>query len=124
MDRFKGLFDSILDGSFKNIKRFNKSNNKNAGVVEVKDYQVRVVFDRIDEDKYAIISAFIKKCDNDKGYATQLEMKIRNYFIQKSLLKEQIKNPEYIKESRKYQEDLYSILTKKELNLGEQGYGK
>ena len=46
---FLGLFKSIKDGSFKNIRRF-ENNNKLAGLIEVKDFQIRVAFQRLDKD--------------------------------------------------------------------------
>ena len=64
---FLELFQSIQDGSFKRVKRF-LNNNKLVGISEVRGFKPRVVFDRIGKNDYAIITAFLKKCDNDRGY--------------------------------------------------------
>ena len=54
---------SIQNGTFKNLKRLNKDSIKKTSVVEVKDYQSRIVFDRIGSNRYIILSVFIKKVD-------------------------------------------------------------
>lgn len=114
LDRFKGLFDSIIDGTFKNVKRFNSTNNRNSGMSEVRDYQVRVVFDRIGKHDYALVTAFIKKCDSDKGYLESLNLKIKNYEGQKEKLKNNLSNPEFIKLQSDYTKQLYNILNSNE----------
>lgn len=75
---FLELFQSIQDGSFKRVKRF-LNNNKLVGISEVRGFKPRVVFDRIGKNDYAIITAFLKKCDNDRGYKDSLELKIQKY---------------------------------------------
>ena len=65
---FLGLFQSIIDGTFKGVERFASTNNTLAGISKVKDFKIRVAFDRIDKDKYAVITAFTKKSDNAKSY--------------------------------------------------------
>lgn len=110
LDRFKGLFDSIIDGTFKNVKRFNSANNRNSGMSEVRDYQVRVVFDRIGRHDYALVTAFIKKCDSDKGYLESLNLKIKNYEGQKEKLKNNLSNPEFVKLQSEYTKELYNVL--------------
>ena len=109
---FKKLFDSIKDGTFKNVKRYN--NNKNyltSSVAEVKDFKIRVVFDRISKSDYALITAFIKKSDNDRGYRNSLDLKIMNYLKQKDRLKELINDDEYMKEQSLLEKELYSCFT-------------
>lgn len=117
LDSFKGLFDSIKDGTFKNVKRFNSNNNRNSGMSEVKDYQVRVIFDRIGKHDYALITAFIKKCDNDKGYIESMNLKIKNYLDQKESLKTNLSNPEFRKMQEEYTEELYQLLSKEEVKI-------
>ena len=46
MPLFKELVDSIVDGTFKNVKGFNNNNNLN-GLSEVKGPGVRIVFKKI-----------------------------------------------------------------------------
>lgn len=110
LEEFKGLFDSIKDGSFKNVKRFSNTNNKNAGVSEVRDYKIRVVFDRISSHDYAIITAFIKKSDNDAGYLKSLISKVKNYDNIRAILKNNLNNPEFMNLQKEYENELYNIL--------------
>lgn len=110
LEEFKGLFDSIKDGSFKNVKRFSNTNSKNAGVSEVRDYKIRVVFDRISPHDYAIITAFIKKSDNDAGYLKSLISKVKNYDNIRAILKNNLNNPEFMNLQKEYENELYNIL--------------
>lgn len=59
-ERFYKLLNSIKDGTFKNVRRFLNYDDL-AGLCEVKDFKVRVLFKRLDKNSYAIISAFVKK---------------------------------------------------------------
>lgn len=110
---FRGLFNSIKDGTFKNVKRFHSTNNKSSGVTEVKDYKIRVVFDRIGENDFALITAFVKKSDNDKGYIAPLELKIKNYMNQRDKIKENLDNPEFRTLNGQYCIELENILNGK-----------
>lgn len=106
---FKELFDSIQDGTFKNIKKF-KNNNALNGIIEVKGFQVRVVFARLNKNTYALISAFIKKCDNDNGYVSVLKQKVADYRSISETLKKNLSNPEFMDQQREYTEELYRLL--------------
>lgn len=109
LEGFRGLINSIKDGSFKNVKRFHTTNSKTAYVSEVKDYKIRVVFDRIGPHEYALITAFIKKSDNDIGYLRTLSSKIRNYMNIKDSLTESLSNPSFLALQQQYEEKLDSI---------------
>ena len=113
MEGFRGLINSIRDGSFKNVKRFHSSNNKTAYASEVKDYKIRVVFDRIGPHEYALITAFIKKSDNDIGYQRTLISKIRNYMNIKNSLIENLSNPSFLALQKQYEKELDTIFESK-----------
>ena len=106
---FKELFDSIQDGTFKGIKKF-KNNNALNGIIEVKGFQVRVVFARLNKNTYALITAFIKKCDNDNGYVSVLKQKVADYRTISEQLKKNLSNPEFMDQQREYTEELYRLL--------------
>jgi len=77
-ERFLELINSIIDGTFKNVKTL--TNNKYlSGISEVKVFGARVVFERIGRNCYAIITAFIKKSTYDKAYAETLRSKVSDY---------------------------------------------
>ena len=115
-DSFTGLFNSIKDGTFKNVKKFATTNNKNSGVSEVKDFKIRVVFDRIGKNDYALITAFIKKSDNDRGYIESLGLKVKNYMNQKDELKSLLEDDDFRKSNKEYEEQLYNTLSSSKLN--------
>lgn len=107
---FKKLIDSIIDGTFKNKKNF-INNRKLAGFTEVKGFQVRVVYVRIDLDTFGLITAFIKKTDNSKLYRDSLELKFSDYKEIEEMFKKQCKTEEFQQENEKNLEELYRILT-------------
>lgn len=113
---FKGLFDSIKDGTFKNVKRFNSGNTKTSGISEVKDFKTRVVFDRIGKHDYAIITAFMKKSDNDKGYKVSLELKIKNYLNMKERMVSNLENQKFRNTNQLLEQELYEKLSSQNEN--------
>lgn len=106
---FLELFQSIEDGSFKRVKRF-LNNNKLVGISEVRGFKPRVVFDRIGKNDYAIITAFLKKCDNDRGYKDSLELKIQKYMSQRDNIVKNLNNPEYRALNEQYTNELFGKL--------------
>lgn len=107
---FIGLINSIKDSTFKNVKRFTTINSANYGVSEVKDFKIRVVFDRIGPHDYVIISAFIKKSDNDKGYKNQLNHNVKSYKLQKEQLKNNLENTEFMTMQENIEKELFNKL--------------
>lgn len=106
---FLELFQSIQDGSFKRVKRF-LNNNKLVGISEVRGFKPRVVFDRIGKNDYVIITAFLKKCDNDRGYKDSLELKIQKYMSQRDNIVKKLNNPEYRALNEQYTNELFGKL--------------
>ena len=108
-ERFNGLFESIKDGTFKNVKRLT-GNSKLTKYREVKDDQVRVVFDRLAPHDYAIIAVFTKKNDNDRGYQISLINKVSKYKVQKDSMIKNLGNEEYKKLNKQYEQELFNKL--------------
>lgn len=108
-ERFNGLFESIIDGTFKNVKRF-VSNDKFTGLCEVRDFKTRVLFARIGKKDYAIISAFVKKTNVDKAYTTRVELSYKNFQNYKESLIALKDEPSFIQENICYQTELFSML--------------
>ena len=113
-ERFNGLFQSIIDGTFKNVQRFSR-NSDLAGLCEVKDFKTRVVFKRLDKNTYAVISAFIKKSDNDKGYRNMLSSRYSDYLQIESSLKQNLANEEFASMQQLYTEELFNIIAPEQL---------
>ena len=119
---FLGLFKSIQDGTFKNIRRF-VNNETLKGALEVKDFKIRVVFVRLARDTYAVLTAFTKKNDNDNGYRKPIEIKMGSFRKIHKKLQEQLNNPEFIKYHEDALEELFRIL-KKDEQKGVDSYDK
>ena len=109
-DRFNGLFRSIKEGTFKNVKRF-AGNSELAGLCEVRDNKVRVLFVRLNNDSYAIISAFIKKADNDSVYRSSVTKKYMNYQIVENSLISNLSNEDFTQLHKDYEQELFRKLS-------------
>ena len=116
-DRFYGLFQSIKNGTFKNVRRFVR-NSEQAGLCEVKDFQVRVLFVRLNEASYAVISAFIKKTDKDLAHRGSTIKKYTDYQAVEKKLVENLDNEEFMKLNQQYEEELFEKLSPKEKASG------
>ncbi len=121
---FKDLFTSIKDGTFRNVKRFSSNNTETAGFCEVKNHKTRVVFDRVGPNTYALITAFMKKSDNSKGYLELLSKKIKDYKDQKDSLLANLENPEFLQLNRQLEQELFQKLSPEDNIVMERGKKK
>ncbi|MBE6157278.1 MAG: hypothetical protein E7160_00570 [Firmicutes bacterium] len=112
-EKINTLFESIKDGTFKNVKRFT-GNNKFSKYREVREDLIRVVFDRISAHDYVIVTVFTKKTTNDRGYQLSLENKISKYKDQKDSILKNIDNDEYRKLHKEYEIELFNRLKPQE----------
>jgi hypothetical protein len=106
---FIELINSIIDGTFKNVKMFKNDNNL-IGLSEVKGFKIRVIFTRLNINSYALISAFIKKSDNDKFYHESLANKAFDYFQMENTLKSNLDDETFINENNKNVKKLWDVL--------------
>lgn len=106
--RFYGLFQSIKNGTFKNFKSL--SGNEFVSIFEVRDTNVRVVYQLLDKNYYAIITSFIKRSSSEGGYRDKLGVKIANYQKLKAALKKKLVDKEFLEENRKYETQLFDML--------------
>lgn len=113
--RILDLINSIIDGTFKKVKKFN--NNKNFDFFsEVRGYQVRVIFTRLNKNTYALVTAFIKKTDRDKYYTDYLTNLAEEYRIFEENLKMQILDLEFMRQNDLYVEQLIDKLSLQKAN--------
>ena len=112
-DGFIELLDSIKDGKFKNIRRFTNNDLLN-GALEVKGFQIRILFKQLSEDTYAIISLFTKKVQNSQGYRKPLQAKYGEYMSMEKELKEKVKDPTFMQQNEEYEKQVYDILSEGE----------
>lgn len=117
-DRFLELINSIIDGTFKNVKALTNNGNL-VGISEVKGFQVRILFTRIGYNSYALISAFIKKTDSDKYYLESLDNSVKDYYLVEQKLKDNLNNEEFISYNDENVHILFDLLNTKTNKLGE-----
>ena len=115
-DSFLELINSIINGTFKNVKTFT-SNPQLTGVSEVKGFKTRVVFSRLDKNTYGLITAFVKKTDTDKLYKETLTRKVTHFRENESKLKERIKDSEFMELNDLYIEELFNLISPKETDI-------
>lgn len=115
-DSFLELINSIINGTFKNVKTFT-SNPQLTGVSEVKGFKTRVVFSRLDKNTYGLITAFVKKTDTDKLYKETLTRKVTHFRENESKLKEKIKDSEFMELNDLYIEELFNLISPKETDI-------
>lgn len=115
------LFQTIKKGTFRNLKRFGGYNSKTAGISEVRDIggELRIVFDQIGPDAYAIITVFQKKEEKSSNYFEQLERKIANYRNMRPILVANLEDKEFKKENEEYEQILWNILLNDKKQEGE-----
>lgn len=112
-DSFLELINSIINGTFKNVKTFT-SNYHLTGISEVKGFKTRVVFSRLDKNTYGLITAFVKKTDTDKLYKDTLTRKVSHFKENEAKLKEKIKDKEFMELNDLYVEELFNLISPKE----------
>lgn len=110
-DGFLELIESIENGIFKNVKAFNSNNERLSGISEIRGFKVRILFERIGDDAYAIIAAFIKKCDNDKYYRSFITNRIAAYRGMRDRFLAQVNDEEFIQANDVKLNELYSIIS-------------
>ena len=108
--KFESLFASIKDGTFKGVKKLQGSLE---GLAEVRDIPSgsRVTFMRLDQNRYAVISAFVKKSDNNSGYQKMVENHYQSYRQQETALKANLDNPEFLELHKQYELELFRKLS-------------
>ncbi len=112
--RFLELINSIIDGTFKDVKPFTNNDNINRGIFEVKTAKARVIFSRVGYDTYTLITAFTKKMDTNSHYRAHLEAKVSEYRCLHEFFKENCKNEDFMKENEAYVNELFQLLAPKQ----------
>lgn len=109
-DKIAELLNSIINGTFKNVRYFHSTNDKLNGVIEVKDFKTRVLFDRVGPHTYAIIAIFLKKSDKDKAYMEFLANRVQTYRNRKNIIISNLEDYDYMEEQSRIEKDLFNII--------------
>ena len=78
--------------------------------MEVKGFQTRILYERLAKNKYAIITAFIKKVNVDRGYLESIYQKTKDYFSIKENIKALLDNEEFLQMNKEYEEEIINLL--------------
>lgn len=113
---FKSLLNSIIDGSFKSVKKFTTVHKKINDIFEVRDIssKTRVFFDRIADNYYVIIGAIIKKENYSHLYSVKMVNNITWYKQNKNNYIESLKSEDFLKENEILTKELFRCLDQKE----------
>ena len=82
------------------------------GVPEVRGTKVRIVFERINEDTYALFHIFLKKTQKNNGYTDTLENRINEFKKVIEKIKANLENEEFRRLNDLYVQELYNKLQK------------
>ena len=100
---FLELLNSIIDGTFKNVKSI-INNNKINYICEVKDFKTRVFFSKINFNTYLILGCMVKKVDTNSYYNSYLEN--RSIRLAQFLAQEQVLTDTYLEAQNEITKEL------------------
>ena len=112
-ESFLELLNSIINGRFKR-RRYFSNNEKIINIYEVKNFKTRILFTRIKDDAYIVLSAFVKKCDSDLRINNFVKNSSDKLQWQKDFLTSMLNNEEYMRQEQLYLEQLIDMLKRKE----------
>lgn len=102
---FYSLLESIKNGTFKQIKKFANVRRDLYSFTEVKKYQTRIFFTKLDNNTILICGAMVKKVDSSKHYFDYLVNRTKSLNnIDLNSIKECLNNREFINN----EEDIYN----------------
>lgn len=110
--RFLELINSIIDGSFKNVRAFT-NNYGLSGIYEIKVNQARLIFTRVGKNAYSLIDLFVKKDMYATHHYDSLKIKVGEYRHLHNKLKEKSKDKDFMKENNKYVQELFDLIEPK-----------
>lgn len=111
---FKKLIIGLKTGKLKGMKRLHRQ-----GYFELKDFKIRIIFDKLSDGNYIILDAFMKKFDTSLFYRNILAGRRREYEAKKEMYLSKHTNPEFIKEHEGYLAELIALLDSKTLEEGD-----
>ena len=120
-DLFLELINSIIDNTFKGVKRFTNNSNLDIGISEVRGNAVRILFQRLDKDTYALITAFIKKTNSSHGYLDYVRNKVAIYKSVLDYIKESLKIEDSISENERNIDELMNLLNRNNVKTYRKG---
>lgn len=110
-DSFLELLKSIQNGNLKNVKHFvNLDNVKD--IYEVRGSKTRILFSKLKDNVFVVMSAFVKKCDTDLRHRNFVINVSQKYQLQKEYLLKTY-NEKGSSLDNQYLNNLYEMLSTK-----------
>lgn len=113
---FKELLVGLKEGKAKGLKRLSRY-----GYLELKDFKIRVIFDKLSNGNYVILDCFMKKVDTGISYRNNLANRSNQYQRKQESYLNNYKNSDFIKEHEGYLAEILSLLDSKVLE-GEENH--
>lgn len=112
---YAGIFklcNSIVDGTFRDVKRFSAANRVLGGLHEVRDIpsKTRVFFAPLVPGCYVLIGAMVKKVDRDAYYLESVKNYNTSFQRYRNKLINSLQNPDFLVEQEELTGKLYEKL--------------
>ncbi len=111
----KALLESMMNGTFKNLRAVSTNDDKKMKLLEVRELSsgTRVLFSRLNQNTYIIIDAYVKRCtDNTKNQAI-LHRNSKLYQQVRNKLMDNLNCIETVEKEKQYTKELFSMLDEK-----------
>jgi len=107
---FKELIIGLKEGKLKGTKKLRRH-----GYLELKNFKIRVTFDKLSNGNYIILDAFMKKVYTSVSYRNNLANKTSRYQQKREFYLAKHKDPEFLKEHEGYLAEVLTLLDNKTL---------
>ena len=111
---FLELINSITNNTFKGVKRLNGDSFYGISICEVRGDGIRILFHRLNNDTYGLITAFVKKTNTSRGYKEFIRNKVSIYKNMVDYIRESLGNESLLEENESNVLNLYNLLQKKD----------
>lgn len=101
----------LFDLKFGNLKRRKRMRGKSYS--EIKDYKIRITFDKLSEGNYLIIDAFVKKYDTSVYYRQILSLRNSQYLACRDYYLSRMSEEDFISEHELYFDEVVNMLDSK-----------
>lgn len=122
-ESFKSLLLSIEDSSLKNVRQF-YNNQALRGISQVSEFKTRIIFERLTNDTYIILGAYIVKADKSAVYNSWLQTRISHYRANRESIISKLKDGKYLELNEEIKNNLLTSLTDKKLIKSKNKGGK
>lgn len=106
--QFKELLLGLKSGKLKGIKKLS-----HLGYYELKDFKIRITFDKLSDGNFIVIDAFMKKYDTSGYYRRKLDVRTSHYLSLQNYYLSKINDEKFLSEHSKYFDEVLTLLDSK-----------